>query len=801
MISKVSDLAAKISVLGFLFLAVLYVFRPTISIPLELPKHQEGRAYYAKLPSFSYWFSAPENRKSLFKDNVLLEGDSEVGPPKSLHSDIRTMGGGRWSYWGSVVYFSPSESSEVSTIADTQYTLRARFDPPLEAVAYLCTVLLFLLAPYLAGRCRELNFSARPRQLWPAIDLEYSPEIDGLRGLAVLLVVFYHFDVSNLSGGFVGVDVFFVISGYLITKIICSDLAAGRFSFSYFYFRRAKRIFPALIVVSIATSIFAAIFLNPTYFLDYALSLVAASLFSANLYFYSQGGYFDFDAITKPLLHTWSLGVEEHFYLLFPFLLFLAHRWLSFAGAAIGVLLLGVGSLGAGHWLLGFDEPGAFFISPFRFYEFTIGASLVFLKRYAFPGALLNLLALIGFALVVSPALLYGDATIFPGLAALPVCVGTALLLFCRRATIVSKILGSRMAVSLGLISYSLYLVHWPLAVFYKSVRLTTLPFSLSEQVSLIVVTITLAYIVYRYVETPCRHFKHGQYYWKIKASLVSFLVALLPTALAGLFLYSIDGWPQRFPEEMRRQLSVPLEVHHKYVWARFNERLGETFSDDGGRKILLVGDSQAADFLNVLDQITKNSWNVSTFLTPVNCQSVIPRTSEFYNLISADDSQVKECEQRHKMLATDNRVREAETVIFASSWRDYGIDEIANTFETVSKINPDAKIVFIGPKTQSKGGVDLMSLARWSEESIGELAYSLRAPQLWGVRDRFMQVTVNMNRIDLLGHICDESAKQCSVYSDDGLVMFSDKSHLTKSGSIALARRLQDANEFRALY
>jgi len=293
-------------------------------------------------------------------------------------------------------------------------------------------------------------------------------DIDGLRGLAVAGVVAYHFGLG-VPGGYGGVDVFFVISGFLIAGIIKSELEAGIFSIANFYVRRIRRILPALTVCLIASTIAATLFLFPSDFKAYGLSLLAAALSVSNFHFMSKTGYFDSEATQKPILHTWSLGVEEQFYIVFPLLLLLLFRYAR--KSILPVLwILVIGSLVYSCHGVAKDADKAFFSTAGRAWELGIGALLAFgaLPKLRARG-LLEAEAAIGVGLVAFCFLCYTDQTRFPGLAALPLCLGTALIIHSgtpSQTTAVASLLSSRPIVGLGLISYSVYLWHWPLLVF-----------------------------------------------------------------------------------------------------------------------------------------------------------------------------------------------------------------------------------------------------------------------------------------------------------------------------------------------
>jgi peptidoglycan/LPS O-acetylase OafA/YrhL len=339
--------------------------------------------------------------------------------------------------------------------------------------------------------------------------MNYRREIDGLRAIAVLPVIFFHAGFQTFSGGFVGVDVFFVISGFLITSIILADLENGRFSILDFYERRARRILPALFLVMLVCIPLAWALLLPGDLTGFARSLVAASLFVSNVQFWRESGYFDTAAELKPLLHTWSLSVEEQYYVLFPLFMMLiwhqARRWLPLILVLLVVLGLAMAQVAV------LEAPAAaFYMLPTRGWELLLGACAALYSARQHPGVEVSgrwwhgAAAGLGLLLIAYAVFAFDKTTPFPGVYALVPTAGALLvILFASDKTLVGRLVGSRILVGLGLISYSAYLWHQPLFAFARHMGMAGHETAIFAALSAL--TLMLAYLSWRWVETLFR--------------------------------------------------------------------------------------------------------------------------------------------------------------------------------------------------------------------------------------------------------------------------------------------------------
>lgn len=332
--------------------------------------------------------------------------------------------------------------------------------------------------------------------------MQYRADIDGLRAIAIATVVAYHAEVEAFAGGFVGVDVFFVISGFLITSQIAEEIREGRFSTRVFWARRARRLLPALGVVLAATlALGYAVFL-PADFRSLSDSAASAVLFGSNIHFWRTVSYFDNGAGLDPLLHTWSLAVEEQFYLVFPLAMIAGFRWL---GKPVALLLaLFAASFTLAAWGATHHPQATFYLTPSRFWELLLGALLALapVASRPAPRLLQHAAGLAGIGLIAWSVFVFDESTVFPGLNALWPCLGAGLVIWAREG-VASRALRLPPLVFLGLISYSLYLWHWPVLVFarYEGYLLGD-PFQTAAAVAL---SVALAILSWRYVETPAK--------------------------------------------------------------------------------------------------------------------------------------------------------------------------------------------------------------------------------------------------------------------------------------------------------
>ncbi len=429
--------------------------------------------------------------------------------------------------------------------------------------------------------------------------MQYRPEVDGLRAIAIVPVVLYHAGLATLSGGFTGVDIFFVISGYLISTIIFEEVATGTFTYRRFYERRIRRILPALLVVILATMVGASVVALPDQLAGTARSAIAALLSVSNIWFWLQSGYFAPSAAFMPLLHTWSLGVEEQFYLVLPVLIMLMVRLR--APIRLVLLLLAVPAFAGSLWLSQAKPSVAFYLLPSRAWELGLG---VMLGAGVFPRfhtrAAGEVAAAAGLALIAIGLFWIHEGMMFPGWVALLPCVGTALVIhgtMTPGANVVRALLSVRPMVFVGLISYSLYLWHWPVLTLMR-LQTANVDLSAAQAGVGVLLSIVLATATWRYVEQPFRRRMPTR-----EVAMVVTSGAVVASTMAVALIVS-DGFPGRLGEDARRMYMAAKDIDPFTEicvdgLAKPECEFGE---GDGPVRFLLVGDSHAAALRPVFD-------------------------------------------------------------------------------------------------------------------------------------------------------------------------------------------------------
>lgn len=450
--------------------------------------------------------------------------------------------------------------------------------------------------------------------------LDYRPDLDGLRAVAVVPVILFHLGAPYMPGGFVGVDVFFVLSGFFITRQIALELAENRFSVLNFYDRRIRRLFPALFVMLFASAIVAWLVLLPDDLRDFGKSLASTALSISNIYFLQKSDYFAPAAETMPLLHTWSLGVEEQFYLLFPVFLMLLWRHLR-ANLFRVVCFIAAVSFAGSVWGAEARPQATFYLLPTRAWELLLGSILALSSAQA-PKSwrLRNTAAIAGLAGIGIAIVTYNKEMPFPGLAAALPCLGCALLIWAGQSTVqavpdsghditlVSRILALPPFVFIGLISYSLYLWHWPIIVFAH--QTSPRPLTFDQAVVVALTTVCIAYASWRLIEQPLRR---GDVFWPTRGHRLRYggLAIAGIGALGAIFCIG-KGFPERNAPEVLAAMQDAKDISphrarcHIDAKKQGNLKLADTcvFGSKPRRRVVLLGDSHGAELSYALAEV-----------------------------------------------------------------------------------------------------------------------------------------------------------------------------------------------------
>jgi peptidoglycan/LPS O-acetylase OafA/YrhL len=516
----------------------------------------------------------------------------------------------------------------------------------------------------------------------------YRPDIDGLRAIAVLAVIAFHANPLFVPGGFAGVDVFFVISGFLISGLIYHEIERGRFRFAEFYKRRIKRLLPAYIVVCIFTLVISSYLLIPNDYIFYTTSLAASWGFSSNVFFSMLSwGYFGQRTEEFPLLHTWSLSVEEQFYFIFPVLLIFLYRYFRKQTPAIlivsAIIFVGISQLKMG-------EVGAYFLLPYRAHELIIGAlvMLALRRKPVLPALAASIMAALGMILIMGSFFILKRDSGFPGIHSLYPCIGAALLLYSGASgNLVKPVLENRLMTSIGLLSYSLYLWHWPLFSFlrYRQIAITPI---VAAEVTLL--SLLLSYVTWKFIETPIRSdrtIKFSSAFLRYYAAPAAFFLAV------GAYSYFTEGAPQRFSTDLR-QLIASYSFERDLTRScsiRSNEYQGVTldyledhcaFGDMNKKRadVLLFGDSHAHHFKPFVERLAENAALRGVYYVEGSCTA-----TDLYNAKGDANQRASTCQRRNADLL--KMAKDFKYVVLASFWpyKDKE-DTFAHDLDTVVK-------------------------------------------------------------------------------------------------------------------
>lgn len=613
---------------------------------------------------------------------------------------------------------------------------------------------------------------------------KYRADIDGLRALAVVPVVLYHIGVPGFAGGFVGVDIFFVISGYLICGMIDADLRNGTFSLGEFYKRRVLRILPALFVMFLATTVLAYIYFLPVELQDYSKSLASAIGSASNIYFAGTAGYFDAPAETKPLLHTWSLGVEEQFYLITPLFMLFAWRFLPRYAKPLFALVAAL-SLAAAYVVSQRNQTFVFYLTPFRAWELALGALLA-IKFIPAPRSgfgrticgIVGMLLLLGVILLGSPSAPLLLMTSLASIGAVMVIASSE-----RGLSVAGKLLSVRPLAFIGLISYSLYLWHWPLIVFQRTDALFFDEMTGFGRAMLIVAMIGIAWLSWKFIEMPFR--TRGRAVPRYTIFGVAGSATASALALCCLILL-VGGAPFRFPE---RVVAIGSYLAYDPTSAF---RAGQCYLSTNRQQLdvesCMKRDPRRPNYLLVGDSHAAHLWfGLSSAMPDVNVmQATASACRPAVRPVSRLDTRA--CPKLMQFVFNDFLVNnKVDKVLLSASWKDEDIPGLVETLDALKSRGFDVAV--LGPIVEYDG-----ALPRLLVDGIMRSKPVAQGMRTSGIseRDRAMRQIVTSKGASYLSvydSVCSDG--RCEEFAEGDIPLQFDAGHLTAEGSVEVARRL----------
>jgi peptidoglycan/LPS O-acetylase OafA/YrhL len=619
----------------------------------------------------------------------------------------------------------------------------------------------------------------------------YRPDIDGLRAVAVLSVIGFHAGPASFPGGYVGVDIFFVISGFLITSIICKQIEQGKFSFVDFYARRCKRIFPALIAVLLAVVAYGWLFLLPDEFARLGKHIAAGAGFISNFAFWREAGYFDKAADSKPLLHLWSLGIEEQFYLLWPpLLVWVWRRKSDVFAAAVGIASVSfvLNVMLVSLW----KSSDGYYLPPTRFWELLVGGALAyaylsggvdaFIKRTAAalplssPDSFQNLLSASGLLLIVIAIFALNKGTLFPGWWALLPTIGAALMIMAGPSGRINRLLlSNRIFVFVGLISYPLYLWHWPL-LSYAYIMTSGDP-SRTVQLFAVGAAFLLAWLTYRIIEKPIRTMPN-------RAAL-AITPALGLVALLGLAMFSrqLHARSENFGLDNIIKAEAGEWGFPGPKLTAVHTATGYHFERGGGsHKVLFVGDSHVEQYYPRIDRLMTEHPDTAKGVLFVTSRGCLP-------IPDIKGITFPKCKGLAENALSVAQSSDVDTVVLASAWNRY--NDIFGTKEalegltaTIVKYEQLGKRVYVVLPIPRGESFDPPSLVKRSILDLGfvvqkQIDRASVDALLEPASSRVTQVAKSTGAtiIDPVPFVCHND--YCPTLADDGLPVYTDNSHL----------------------
>jgi len=623
----------------------------------------------------------------------------------------------------------------------------------------------------------------------------YRPDIDGLRAIAVISVILYHINKSIISGGFIGVDIFFVISGYLITQHIIRDIEKNRFSIIEFYRKRIKRIFPVLLVVIAVTLIISLTIQRPADTVIVARSSFASIFSMANVYFwlFLDTSYFAAESSESPLLHLWSLGIEEQFYIFWPLILILIYKSIKGLSFFIIFTLIATGSFLLGDYLYPTNPSFVYYMLPTRAGELLIGAltahAITRKGNLKIPKNIVTTLSITGAICIAGSLIFLSKSQVFPGFRAIFPTVGTALLIIAGHYgnSLATRILTLRPLIWVGLISYSAYLWHWPILAF---ARYSRLEIGLINGLLIFILTILLSWMSYYYIERPTRQYNGSA----IKIFAYQFAIPSIIITVFTLIIMRSGGYFLHLNADEYRAVAQKTLPAYKYnyvcqSWEITPEQVngdnclvGESTSTSP--TVLLWGDSNAAHFIGIIGTFAREEKFQFKNLEHSSCPPIFSDPEKF---VSA-----KVLTKCRSSLTTMRKASDKyQVVIISASWPSYQTksNEFLDVFfDTTKQLAEQGKLIILLGKIPVIPTYDRLcpeksiNLPYLKCNTASRVAISNDVSSINTDLKAFASKTKNVEYYDLEDYLCPNG--NCSAYHKNGEALYYDTNHLSLSAS-----------------
>ena len=620
--------------------------------------------------------------------------------------------------------------------------------------------------------------------------MKYIKEIDGLRAIALLPVIFFHAGFSAFSGGFVGVDIFFVISGYLITTIIIDEIDKDSFSLLNFYERRARRILPALFFVMLCTLPFAWLWMTPYDLKNFSQSLVAVSIFVSNIHFWLTSEYFDSPSELKPLLHSWSIAVEEQYYILFPIFLLMIWRF-GKKWIILSLTLIAIASLIYAHLQFAHNPSFTFYSLPTRAFEILIGSLISFYANHKKNIISTNqTFSLAGLILVLYAIFTFDKNTPSPSLYSLIPTIGTGLILaYSNNQNLVGKFLSNRLLVGIGLISYSTYLWHYILFAFAKLTIIDS-PSFLSLGI-IVIISLIFGYFSWKYIEIPFRNkkgiFRNKIFFYSAFGSLFFIVIGLIGYTKNGFEIRlnkedkAIAAWQNYDSKQTYRRYTCFMEPENTYL-----EFKNECFGEYSKQAYLIWGDSYAASLSKGLRSIHNDVIQLTASACPPLINTKIKTRPNCFKINEFIKEKIKELKPKKIFLQANWYVYSKENVV----------DKLYKTIEFIKHESPLTEIIIIGNLPQWEPTLPIFLLRKQLNINQIDYVYMSSYDKLKKADEELINLANNekIKFISLLDNFCIEN--KCLVatkYNSTFWLTTFDQGHLTEAGSIYIFTKLKN--------